>query len=257
MPRPSWIVCRRRRRQSQLRSLSPTSGGWAIERGAGSASWEGRVAALERGGRRATLETGGMRVTVAVEDLEPIVGGVGATDLEPGGRPATAAGTGNAAGLRLERARSVASSLDLRGARVDEALEALSPLPRRRLACGPRPGADHPRPRDRRPARCGPIGGGEPPAGEVGQGGRARRRRRRSLHHPLVGEPARAQGRVRPRSCLGFRGLVRPSGRLVARAAVAGTGRRRSRGGGAGIGHSSVGAKIPPQLLPYGKKPLP
>ena len=31
----------------------------------------------------------------------------------------------NAAGLRLERARSVASSLDLRGARVEEALEAL------------------------------------------------------------------------------------------------------------------------------------
>jgi DNA mismatch repair protein MutS2 len=31
----------------------------------------------------------------------------------------------NAVGLRLERARSVASSLDLRGARVDEALEAL------------------------------------------------------------------------------------------------------------------------------------
>src|SRR6476646_9258701 len=28
-------------------------------------------------------------------------------------------------------------------------------------------------------------------------------------------------------------------------------------GGGSGIGQRSVGAKIPPQLLPYGKKPLP
>ena len=38
----------------------------------------------------------------------------------------TSADTGsNVAGLRLGRARSVASSLDLRGARVDEALDAL------------------------------------------------------------------------------------------------------------------------------------
>jgi DNA mismatch repair protein MutS2 len=34
--------------------------------------------------------------------------------------------TSNAGTLRLERARSVASSLDLRGARVDEALDALA-----------------------------------------------------------------------------------------------------------------------------------
>jgi DNA mismatch repair protein MutS2 len=89
--------------------------------------WEGRVAALERGGKRATLEAGGMRVTVALADLVPVIGGSdgGATDGNgPSGRT-TASGTSNAAGLRLDRARSVASSLDLRGARVDEALEAL------------------------------------------------------------------------------------------------------------------------------------
>ena len=40
----------------------------------------------------------------------------------PRERPAA---TTNAAELRLDRARSVASSLDLRGARVEEALEAL------------------------------------------------------------------------------------------------------------------------------------
>ena len=39
--------------------------------------------------------------------------------------PVRTPATSNTTGLRLERARSVASSLDLRGARVDEALEAL------------------------------------------------------------------------------------------------------------------------------------
>ena len=89
-----------------------------------SGGWEGRIAALERGGRRATLEAGGMRVTVDVEDLVPALG-----DRGPGSRRqrlTRAAPTSNVAELRLERARSVASSLDLRGARVDEALEALT-----------------------------------------------------------------------------------------------------------------------------------
>ena len=70
-----------------------------------------------------------MRVSVAVDDLEPAMG-------QPGGGagrgPAVVAtpsptrdapSTGSA--LQPGRARSVASSLDLRGARVDEALEAL------------------------------------------------------------------------------------------------------------------------------------
>ncbi|HET8784123.1 MAG TPA: Smr/MutS family protein, partial [Candidatus Limnocylindrales bacterium] len=92
-----------------------------------SGGWEGRIAALEKGGRRATLEAGGLRVTVEVDDLVPAIGGP--TSVGRGGRGggATAASTGasNAAALRLERARTVASSLDLRGARVEEALEAL------------------------------------------------------------------------------------------------------------------------------------
>ena len=106
-----------------------------------SGSWEGRISALEKGGRRATLETGGMRVTVNVEDLMPALGGV--DDEPPGGRrggreggtdgrttprrgdPDRAGPATNTGSLGLERARSVASSLDLRGARVDEALEAL------------------------------------------------------------------------------------------------------------------------------------
>ena len=92
---------------------------------------EGRIAALDRGGRRATLEVGGLRITVAAEELEPAAGGE--TDSgEPGGSSGgraqaavrTEAGS-SAARLQLDRARTVASSLDLRGARVEEALEVL------------------------------------------------------------------------------------------------------------------------------------
>ena len=86
-----------------------------------SGGWEGRIAAMDKGGRRATLEAGGMRVLVDHDDLEPALGQP--TPVTDG--PAGGANT-NAAGLRLERARSVASSLDLRGARVEEALEALA-----------------------------------------------------------------------------------------------------------------------------------
>ena len=102
-----------------------------------SGGWEGRVAAIEKGGTRATLEAGGMRVSVSIDDLEPAVGNAsaGPTGVSPGGAggrdwtgrgsaPRPDAGSG-ISGLMLERARTVASSLDLRGARVDEALDAL------------------------------------------------------------------------------------------------------------------------------------
>ena len=85
-----------------------------------SGGWEGRIAAIDKGGRRATIEAGGMRVLVDHDDLEPALG----QPMPALGTP-VAGGNTNAAGLRLERARSVASSLDLRGARVEEALEAL------------------------------------------------------------------------------------------------------------------------------------
>jgi len=103
-----------------------------------SGGWEGRIAAFERGGKRATLEAGGMRVLVETRDLEPAIAGPGqaaATSSSTeaarrGAAPPTAGaaagGPSNIGALRLARARSVASSLDLRGARVDEALEALS-----------------------------------------------------------------------------------------------------------------------------------
>jgi DNA mismatch repair protein MutS2 len=84
-----------------------------------SGGWEGRVAALERGGRRATLEAGGLRVVVDIEDLEP-------AGERSGSRPSPAQSGSNAGQLSLARARTVPSSLDLRGARVDEALESLA-----------------------------------------------------------------------------------------------------------------------------------
>ena len=86
-----------------------------------SGGWEGRIAALEKGGRRGTLEAGGLRITVEVDDLVAAIG----VPTAVGGGEASASATSTAASLRLDRARSVASSLDVRGARVDEALEAL------------------------------------------------------------------------------------------------------------------------------------
>jgi DNA mismatch repair protein MutS2 len=82
-----------------------------------SGGWEGRIAALERGGRRATIEAGGMRVTVDIADLDAASG--------PGPRPVETDSGSTPGRLSLSRARSVASSLDIRGARVDEALDAL------------------------------------------------------------------------------------------------------------------------------------
>jgi DNA mismatch repair protein MutS2 len=88
--------------------------------------WEGRVAEIDHRRRRATLESGAMRVSVDLADLAPL-----ATSSSAGARtgradPAEASGGAtNVTALRLQRARSVPMSLDLRGARVEEALSAL------------------------------------------------------------------------------------------------------------------------------------
>ncbi|MCI0345972.1 MAG: endonuclease MutS2, partial [Chloroflexi bacterium] len=90
-----------------------------------SGGWQGRIVSLERGGRRASLEAGGMRVSVDTKDL--VLAAAGGSDGQRAGagntRDATAASS--IAALRLARAKAVPSSLDLRGARVDEALAAL------------------------------------------------------------------------------------------------------------------------------------
>jgi DNA mismatch repair protein MutS2 len=83
--------------------------------------WHGRIAAIDRDGLRATLDAGGMRVSVDLADLETAHGVSGSAD--PSAAEATA--SGSIGSLRVGRARSVAASLDLRGARVEEALETL------------------------------------------------------------------------------------------------------------------------------------
>jgi DNA mismatch repair protein MutS2 len=85
-----------------------------------SGGWTGRIAELDRGRKRATIETGAMRVSVEVADLEP-VGPAGPSFAAPA---PVAAGT-NAAAVQQSRAGNVPMSLDLRGARVEEALSAL------------------------------------------------------------------------------------------------------------------------------------
>ena len=87
--------------------------------------WSGRIAELDKAKGRATLEAGAMRINVDLADLEHAPGegaaaGAGPPRAEPGGSGGT-----NVAQLRLARSRSVPMSLDLRGARVDEALTAL------------------------------------------------------------------------------------------------------------------------------------
>ena len=105
---------------------APVPRTWSLGERARSRSggWEGRIVALERAGRRATLEAGGMRVTVETDDLVPALAEPAAAGTRGGAGGAAA--DSNASELRLDRARSVASSLDLRGARVDEALDALN-----------------------------------------------------------------------------------------------------------------------------------
>jgi DNA mismatch repair protein MutS2 len=93
---------------------------------------EGRIGALDKSGRRVTLEAGGLRITVAVDDLVPAAG----PEADGGSAGGSAAGRGqtgarvpavpaSASRLQLDRARSVSSSLDIRGAKVEEALEIL------------------------------------------------------------------------------------------------------------------------------------
>ena len=73
-----------------------------------------------------------MRITVAVDDLELAVGGQNEVSRTESGRaggahlrPSVAPMNASASRLQLERARTVATSLDLRGATVGEALDVL------------------------------------------------------------------------------------------------------------------------------------
>ena len=98
-----------------------------------SGGWTGRVAAVDKGKGRATLEAGAIRVSVELADLERLATGGSGVSGSDGGGTGAGGGSGSAGAvtgtnveaLRLSRARNVPMSLDLRGARVDEALSAL------------------------------------------------------------------------------------------------------------------------------------
>ena len=102
--------------------------------------WAGRLATVDLASGRGTLEAGQLRVAVALDDLEPIAaaavetaptGGEGQGGGPRAGRRGefgaeTASRPSSASAGRAPAAnRVVPSTLDLRGARVDEALEAL------------------------------------------------------------------------------------------------------------------------------------
>lgn len=119
---------------------------WQVGEGAtASSGWSGVVAAIDEQRGRATLQVSGMRVDVALAELQPTSSDVGSrtlTPTSPSSVPASGRrgdfGEGPRA-LPVNRssevgrpgqtgavvARAVPASLDLRGARVDEALDLL------------------------------------------------------------------------------------------------------------------------------------
>ncbi len=101
---------------------------WAVGDRARSLSggWEGQISAFERDGSAATLESAGMRVRVQMDDLgDALTADTPSGDGGKRGAQRGSAPDSNLDTIRRARARSVPSSLDLRGARVEEALEAL------------------------------------------------------------------------------------------------------------------------------------
>jgi DNA mismatch repair protein MutS2 len=115
---------------------------WRIgDRAIASSGWNGTIAALDETRGRAVLQVAGMRVEVAIDELElassrspgagsgppgqPKAGRRGEFGDDPRPAFATGAAESRAAAVGSTRARAVASSLDLRGARVEEAMAML------------------------------------------------------------------------------------------------------------------------------------
>jgi DNA mismatch repair protein MutS2 len=133
-----------RRDRRRVEAEEPAAGTWQVGHVARSRSggWQGRIASIDDRSRRATLEAGALRVAVDVDDLEPAnatAGGDGTTSRAErprsgrrgdfGAGPNAPAPGSRATGARARPAgttsRSIPNTLDLRGARVEEALEAL------------------------------------------------------------------------------------------------------------------------------------
>jgi DNA mismatch repair protein MutS2 len=106
---------------------APAAPAWRVGDHVRSASggWTGRIAELDRSHKRATIEAGTMRVSVETADLERFDRPAAADQPGGGGSGSSGVAGTNVAAIRLARAKSVPMSLDVRGARVDEALAAL------------------------------------------------------------------------------------------------------------------------------------
>ena len=113
---------------------------WQVgDRAFAASGWHGTISSLDAGKGRATLDVNGLRVDVKLDELQPSAsggGGGGPTSRPKAGRRgdfgeapsstyATGAASTKATKASARRARGVASSLDLRGARVEEALAML------------------------------------------------------------------------------------------------------------------------------------
>jgi DNA mismatch repair protein MutS2 len=122
------------------REPAPARRPWKVgERALATSGWSGTIAGIDEAKGRATLEVNGLRVDVKLEELGMPARGGGAGG--PAGHPksgrrgdfgqttgtpfATGAALARAVAATERRVRAVASSLDLRGARVDEALAML------------------------------------------------------------------------------------------------------------------------------------
>jgi DNA mismatch repair protein MutS2 len=123
--------------------LEPERPRWKVgDRAIATSGWSGTISALDEARGRATLDVSGMRVDVELSELQSSAGGgprgegkTAAAKPRSGRRGdfggearstfVTGGASAKASAASVRRARAVASSLDLRGARVDEALEML------------------------------------------------------------------------------------------------------------------------------------
>ena len=119
---------------------APAEPRWQVgDRASAAGGWSGTIKTIDEDRGRATLEVNGLRVDVKLEELQSGTGGGGSAGpaaaprsgrrgdfgAPPSTSFATGAASAKARSARERRARAVASSLDLRGARVEEALRLL------------------------------------------------------------------------------------------------------------------------------------
>jgi dsDNA-specific endonuclease/ATPase MutS2 len=119
---------------------APVRPRWSVgDRAFAASGWHGTISSLDQGKGRATLDVNGLRVDVKLDELQSSAsasGAVGPSSKPKSGRRgdfgdtstttfATGAARAKASAASTRRARAVASSLDLRGARVEEALAML------------------------------------------------------------------------------------------------------------------------------------